>query len=193
MFIFLLLVFISSPVLSFSFYLQTQSGANPVLFFQLLTSPPDYSLFIIHSLSCAPCPLSEALVYVLLVETSVSPSISWTVLACCLAALRADHTRLYTADLVQRRRSHSGWWTGGERWLWLFSLLIRVGRKLLKNPERKLKSQKHKTKKQKKGCNVSDKIYLPSDAPRLPGPGTHSQHPVHWGKMLVNKITKMFL
>lgn len=23
------------------------------------------------------------------------------------------------------------------------------------------------------------KLYLPSDAPRLPGPGTHSLHPMH--------------
>lgn len=74
---------------------------------------------------CAPCLLSTGLVSVLPVEKPVSPSVFWTVPACCLAALCAGHTRPHGVDPARPRRSHSGWWTGGERWSRLSSLLDR--------------------------------------------------------------------
>lgn len=163
---------------------QPLSGAHPVVFFPA-TDLTAWFLSLLHPIVCTSCPLSEALVSALLVETPVSPSVFGTVLACCLAAVCAGRTPLHAAGPVRRRHSHSGWWIDGERWPRLSSLLIGFRKAGNKKKQDKLRIL---GAKQTQGCNVKDKdgrIYLPSDAPRLPGPVTRSQHPMHWGKIAV--------
>lgn len=90
-------------------------------------------------------PLSEVPVSVLLAERPVSPSVFWTVLACCLAALCAGHTRLYAAGPAQRQRLHSGWWIDGERWSRLSSLLSGWKGQEIKQEKHRLLGVKTKT------------------------------------------------
>lgn len=54
----------------------------------------------------------------------VSPSVSWTVLASCWAALCAGHILLHAAGPTLPQSLRSGSWRGGERWLSPFSLMI---------------------------------------------------------------------
>lgn len=98
-----------------------------------LISPLIHSLVFIHL-----SPLSAGLVSVPPAEKPVSPSVSWTVLVCCLAALCAGHTQLYGAGPARRQRSRSGWWKDGERWSWLSSLMIGwEGQETIKRREEK--------------------------------------------------------
>lgn len=95
--------------------------------------PETFVQKVFHDCSCHPpvfpscntsCSVSEAPAFVPLVEKPVSPSVSWTVLACCWAALCAGHILLRAAGPTLPQSLRSGSWKGGERWLSPFSLMI---------------------------------------------------------------------
>lgn len=119
-------------------------------------------------LSCAF--LKEAPAAVLPAGMPVSPSVSWTVLPGCWAALWDFHTLRCASDPAQRQCLRSWWWTGDEQWsplsfLWIkavltYELVSHTGGLFYKKGERS--------------------TYLPSDAPTPPGQETRSPSPVRW-------------